>query len=56
MHAVLLPLFITLELKYIMSIANLADPISRGEPGPLGKQMFAPFMLPDELQPCFLHV
>jgi len=55
-YAVLLPLFITPELEYVASIANPADPISRGEPGALGKQIFPSFQLPDELRPCFIHV
>jgi len=55
-YAVLLPLFITPELEYVTSIANPADPISRGEPGALGKQIFPSFQLPDELQPCFSYV
>jgi len=54
-YAVLLPLFITPELEYVTSIANLADPISRGEPGAMGKQMFPSFQLPDELRPCFTY-
>jgi len=55
-YAVLLPLFITPELEYVTSIANPADPISRGESGASGKQMFPSFQLPDELRPCFTYV
>lgn len=52
-YAVLLPLFITPEILYVPSAANPADPISRGEPGAPGKQLFPLFTLPDELRPCF---
>lgn len=46
----------TIEIVYIESIANPADPISRGEPGVAGKQIFPSFKLPEELSHCFLHV
>ena len=42
------------EVIYITSEANPADPISRGEPGLPGKQIFPKFMLPDELIDIFL--
>jgi hypothetical protein len=55
-YAVLLPLFITPEFKYVVSAANPADPISRGEPGPSASHMTPSFTLPDELRPCFSYV
>lgn len=55
-YVVLLPLFITPRLEYVTSIANPADPISRGESGALGKQIFPSFQLPDELRPCFTYI
>ena len=53
-YAVLLPLFITPEIIYVASADNLADPISRGEPGLPGWQIFPSFSLPPELNLCFL--
>jgi len=54
-HLILTDLFITPRLIYIESSANPADPISRGEPGPAGKQIFLSSALPDELYDCFIH-
>jgi hypothetical protein len=55
-HLVLMDLSITPNITYIKSEANPADPISRGEPGPVGKRVFPTFMLPEELVDCFVHV
>jgi hypothetical protein len=55
-YLVLSDLSISPEIVYIESIANPADPISRGEPGAAGKQLFPTFKLPDELADCFIHV
>ena len=55
-YLVLSDLSISPEIVYIESIANPADPISCGEPGPAGKQIFPTFKLPEELSDCFLHV
>ena len=56
MYVVLMDLLITPELHYIESEANPADPISRGEPGPVGKQIVPAFTLPEELAICFVDV
>jgi hypothetical protein len=53
-YVALADLLITPELAYIKSEANPADPISRGEPGPVGKRMFPNFTLPEELASCFV--
>jgi len=53
---VLMDLSIMTQAIYVQSHANPADPISRGEPGTAGKQLFPTFKLPDELRPCFLDV
>ena len=55
-YLVLSDLSISPEIVYIESIANPADPISRGEPGEAGKQLFPTFKLPEELSDCFLYV
>ena len=55
-YVVLMDLLITPELHYIESEANPADPISRGEPGPVGKQIVPAFTLPEELAICFVDV
>ena len=55
-YLVLSDLSISPEIVYIESIANPADPISRGEPGEAGMQIFPNFKLPEELSDCFLHV
>ena len=52
-HLVLMDLSIITQTTYVESHANPADPISRGEPGAAGKQLFPTFKLPDELHPCF---
>jgi hypothetical protein len=54
-HITLTDLSITPRLVYIESHANPADPISRGEPGPDGKQILLSSTLPDELLDCFVH-
>jgi hypothetical protein len=48
-HLVLMDLSIITQTTYVESHANLADPISHGEPGAAGKQLFPTFKLPDEL-------
>ena len=55
-YLVLSDLSISPEIVYIESIANPVDPISRGELGKAGMQIFPNFKLPDELSDCFLHV
>ena len=55
-YVALMDLFITPNIIYIESEANPADPISRGEPGPVGKRVFPSFKLPDELIDCFIDV
>ena len=55
-YLVLSDLSISPEIVYIESVANPADPISRGEQGEVGKQIFPTFKLPEELSNCFLHV
>jgi hypothetical protein len=55
-HLALMDLSITIQTAYIESHANPADPISRGEPGLSGKQLFPTFELPLELCSCFLDV
>ena len=54
-HLILMSTSLVFKTIYVESHANPADPISRGEPGPAGKQMFPSFKLPDELSSCFLH-
>ena len=54
-HLILMATSLVFKTIYIESHANPADPISRREPGPAGKQMFPSFKLPDELSSCFLH-
>ena len=53
-YLVLSDLSISPEIIYI--VANPADPISHGEPGEAGKQIFPTFKLPKELSHCFLYV
>ena len=55
-YLVLSNLSISPEIVYIESVANPADPISRGEPGEAGKQIVPTFKLPQELSDSFLHV
>lgn len=55
-HLALMSLSIATQTAYIESHANPADPISRGEPGAVGKQLLPSFKLPDELRLCFLDV
>jgi hypothetical protein len=55
-YLVLTDLSITPNIIYIKSEANPADPISRGELGPVGKRVFPTFMLPEELVNCFVNV
>jgi hypothetical protein len=55
-YLVLSDLSISPEIVYIESVANPADPISRGEPGEAGKQIFPNFKLPEELSDCFIYV
>ena len=52
-HLVLADLAITPTTEYIESSANPADPISRGEPGPVGRRIYPTFALPEELKDCF---
>lgn len=52
-YNVLSSLFITPELEYIASALNPADPISRGETGPLNKRLHTSFKLPEELHHVF---
>jgi len=54
-HLILMATSLIFNTTYIESHANPADPISRGEPGPAGKQIFPSFELPDELSSCFVH-
>ena len=54
-HLTLMAISAIIKPIYIESHANPADPISRGEPGPVGKQIFPSFKLPDELSSCFLN-
>jgi hypothetical protein len=54
-YSVLLPLFITPDFIYVASADNPADPISRGESGPLDGHISVPFTLPDELRDCFIY-
>jgi len=55
-YLVLSNLSISPEIVYIESVANPADPISRGELGEAGKQIVPTFKLPQELSDSFLHV
>lgn len=55
-YTVLISRFITPHLIYITSEANPADPISRGELGPLAKRLPLSFSLPDELRDIFTYV
>jgi len=55
-YMALMDLFITPDITYIKSEANLADPILCGEPGPVGKCVFPSFKLPDKLINCFIDV
>ena len=43
-------------LEYVASKQNKADPISRGELGPLAKQITDYIQLPEELAPFLCHV
>ena len=43
-------------LEYVESKQNKADPISRGELGPLAKQITDYIQLPEELTPFLRHV
>ena len=53
-YNILSSLFITPELEYIASALNPADPISRGETGPLNKRLHTSFKLPEELHHVFI--
>ena len=55
-YLVLSDLSISPVIVYIESAANPADPISRGELGKFGMQIFPTFKLPEELSDCFVHV
>lgn len=55
-YLVLSHLSITPEIAYVESIANPADPISRGEQGEPGRHISHNLKLPDELTDCFLYV
>ena len=55
-YLVLSDLSISPEIIYIDSIANPADPISRGEQGEAGQRISHQFKLPTELTDCFLYV
>lgn len=52
-HLALTDLLITPNFVYIESGANPADPVSREEPGPVGKCIFPTFTLPEELVDSF---
>ena len=52
-YIVLASQFITLELTYIASENNPADPISRGELGPTASHISTSFSLPDEIRHLF---
>jgi len=55
-HLALTGLLITPNFVYIESGANPADPVSRGEPGLVGRRIVPTFMLPEELIDCFVDV
>ena len=55
LYTVLIPRFITHQLKYIPSENNPADPISRGEPGSPDLKLPYSFRMPDELKPVFYN-
>jgi hypothetical protein len=44
------------ELTYVRSELNRADPLSRGELGPLSRQVASHVQLPEELIPFLVHV
>ena len=54
-HLILMATSLIFNTTYIESHANPADSILHGEPGPVGKQIFLSFKLPDELSSCFVH-
>ncbi|RXW13691.1 hypothetical protein EST38_g12166 [Candolleomyces aberdarensis] len=49
-------LHILLEVEYIRSEDNPADPISRGDVGPKDRQLSPTIKLPDELRNFLSHV
>ena len=55
-YVVLTSHLITPELVYIASENNPADPISRGELGPIDSRISVSFSMPDELRRNFLDV
>jgi len=54
-HLTLMAISVIIKTVYIESHVNPADPILCGEPGPVGKQIFPSFKLPEELSSCFLN-
>jgi hypothetical protein len=54
-YSVFCPNFISPSFIYIASESNPADPLSRGEPGPLHDRLGLSFKLPDELSCNFVN-
>src|SRR5271155_4499088 len=55
LYTILIPRFITPQLKFVPSEDNPADPILRGEPGSPDFKLPYSFGMPDELKPIFHH-